>query len=168
MAAAISALRAVNSWAGRTHIHKHLFITQVLGLADIPFKFQLYQYGPYSFDLDNTIAEMEAYGWIDKNYPRPGYGPQYFLLKRSEKLPQRLQKNDYATVQRVAAAVGGEDTKSLELIATCLWVQERENLDSDADIVITVRRVKPKYSAKEIRSALKRARGLIEQLASAA
>lgn len=77
VAAATKALADTGSWAGRTHLHKHLFITHALDLAAIPFDFELYHYGPYSFELDSVVAEMEAFGELDKRYRKPGYGPSY-------------------------------------------------------------------------------------------
>ena len=75
IAAATQSLANKGSWTGRTHLHKHLFITHALGLAVIPFDFELYHYGPYSFELDSVVAEMESFGEMEKRYRMVGYCP---------------------------------------------------------------------------------------------
>src|SRR5258706_15657637 len=90
VAAAIRALRDRHSWTGRIHIHKLLFILRALGLAKPPFRFELYQYGPYSFGLDAVIADMDLDGTVSREYPKAGYGPKYQLSQEGEGLYKRL------------------------------------------------------------------------------
>src|SRR4051812_27571202 len=101
IAVAATSLRRTGSWTGRTHLHKHLFITQALKLADVPFEFELYHYGPYSFQLDSIVAEMEAFGELDKQYPKPGYGPSYQLTALGAEFVQTLPPADKEIASRV-------------------------------------------------------------------
>lgn len=164
VAAAVKELREQHSWTGRTHIHKLLAIMGTLELADVPFEFELYYYGPYSRDMDFTIAEMEADGLLSKEYSKPGYGPKYNTSSVS--VPKLDKPTDLTAIHRAAKAIGARDSKELELIATCLWVEKRENVLSDEKIAARVQELKPKYTPLEIKQHIKLARQLEKSLTS--
>lgn len=126
-------------------------------MAKPPFRFDLYLYGPYSFDLDRKIAEMEAFGFLKKDYPRPGYGPQYDLPHRQSASQVKMLDSDRKALDRVAKVVGKMDSKRLELVATCLWVSKREKVRREDDVVSRTRQIKPQYSELQIRQAMKTA-----------
>jgi uncharacterized protein YwgA len=164
VAAAAKSLRERGSWTGRTHLHKHLFIVDVLGLADVPFDFELYHYGPYSFALDEAVAEMAAFGELDKEYSQPGYGPSYELTPLGEDALAELSPGDEQSAARIAQAIAGFSSTDLELIATCLWVELREGeLDSEV-VVPRVQEIKPKYTLARIRWAINKANSLRDSL----
>jgi uncharacterized protein YwgA len=161
-AAAVASLDAAGSWTGRLHIHKVIVIPKLLGLVRPPFDFGLYIYGPYSFDLDRVIGEMELYGELNKYYRREGYGPSYRvgeLIGDAE-----LDGHDNSVIQRAANILASFDSKDLELIATCLWVERHEGQRLDNEIVRRVQTLKPKYNESEIRSRLQLARNVADRL----
>lgn len=163
--AAAEALRRHRSWTGRVHIQKHLFITQVLNLAAPPFEFVLYDYGPYSFDLDEKIIDLELFGLLSRSYPKPGYGPQYEPTLQGLKVARGLKAQDHQAVERVAEQLGDRKSQDLELIATCLWVERREDVRDSDEVVQRVKQVKPKYDAETIRRSLGDARAIAKALA---
>ncbi len=146
IATATKTLGETGSWTGRTHLHKHLFITQALGLADIPFEFELYHYGPYSFELDGVVAEMEAFGELEKEYRKAGYGPSYEVTSLGEEAVNELDADDFRVAEKVASKLKRFDSADLELIATCLYVEIVEMEDDEDVIVPRVKEIKPKYS----------------------
>jgi uncharacterized protein YwgA len=164
VAAAVQALRERDSWTGRIHIHKLLFIANVLGLAKPPFKFELYQYGPYSFGLDAVIADMDLDGDISREYPKPGYGPRYELSEDGAALRTLLRDTDANAIKRVADQIQSLKGNDLELIATCLWAERKERVEGDEQIVARVREIKPKYSELEVRRSLASARAMTKSL----
>jgi len=166
--AAVQALNHHGSWTGRIHIHKHLFITQVLELAQPPFDFVLYDYGPYSFGLDDEIVDLELFGCLERSYPKPGYGPRYEPTLRGLEGGRAIRPVDAKALGRVAAGLGDSKSQDLELIATCLWMERRERVARDDEIVQRVRRVKPKYDEPDIREGLRKAHDLATQLAAKA
>jgi uncharacterized protein YwgA len=163
--AAADALNQHGSWTGRVHLHKHLFIAQVLGLADPPFKFVLYDYGPYSFELDEQIVDLELFGQLLRSYPQPGYGPKYEPSLQGRNSAQ-LRPEEQEALERVASELGRRSSKDLELIATCLWMKKRENKSDNTAVVSAVHEVKPRYSEPEITNALREAEKLEESLAA--
>jgi uncharacterized protein YwgA len=162
IAASVDNLNNVKSWTGRIHIHKHLFIAQILGLAKVPFQFELYHFGPYSFQVDHIIADMETFGELDKQYSKPGYGPRYFTTELAE---SSLSAEDENALELVADQIRSFNSSDLELIATCLWVERREQETDDEVIVDRVKEIKPKYPTSQIRAALSQARTLSAELA---
>jgi len=162
IAASIDKLNQVRSWTGRTHIHKHLFIAQVLNLAPVPFRFELHHFGPYSFDADHVIADMDAFGELEKKYTKPGYGPRYSTTELAE---ITLKQEDLDALSLVADQLRNLNSSDLELIATCLWVEKREREAVDQIIIDRVKEIKPKYSTFEIQAALSQARQIALNLA---
>ena len=161
--AAVDALNRNGSWTGRVHIHKHLFITQVLELAAPPFGFVLYDYGPYSFELDDKIIELEMFGLLNRSYPQPGYGPRYEATAQGLARAAGLPDSERAAIGNVAERLGKRKSQELELIATCLWVEQIEHLTGDDDIVRRVQAIKPQF-AEQARRGLQDARGLVAAL----
>lgn len=162
--AAADALNRHGSWTGRIHIHKHLFITQVLELANPPFEFTLHDYGPYSFELDEQIVDLEMFGHLDRSYPQAGYGPRYEPTPQGLAIAQGLAHPDTIAVNRVAEELRDRKSQDLELVATCLWVQRREKITDPAEVVKRVQRAKPKYDEKTIERSLKDADALVSRL----
>jgi uncharacterized protein YwgA len=164
VAAAAKTLGDSGSWTGRTHLHKHLFIVHALHLAGVPFDFELYHYGPYSFELDSVVAEMEAFGDLDKRYRQPGYGPSYETTPIGEEALEELAAEEVAAAEAVASSLSRFDSGGLELIATCLWVEVVEGEDDDEVIVPRVKEIKPKFSKIQIEWALEQSRRLRQTL----
>lgn len=157
----IKELRRAKSWTGRIHVQKLLFVVHALDLGTPPFRFALYHYGPYSRDLDETFAELEAFGLIARSYPQPGYGPQYDV---SESINGSLEPSARIAIQSVATVFGEKDSQELERIATCLWVRRVERLTADEVIVNRVRTLKPHYAEFLIRQSLAEAKQAERQL----
>lgn len=164
VAAVTSALRRHGSWAGRVHLHKHLYLMKELGLADPPFDFVLYQYGPYSYELDNQIAQMELYGYLRKSFPQSGYGPQYALSKLGIHEADQLDDASKSAIDQVASKIGTASSQGLELQATCLWVERHEGIDDDVKVIERVKKIKPRYDEERIRQALDAVRRLATEL----
>ncbi len=162
--AAARALKKNGSWTGRVHLHKHLFVTQVLRLANPPFGFLLYDYGPYSFDLDREIIELELTGRLGRWYPQPGFGPQYEPTAQGLALEASLDSASRDAIDRTAQALGARKAQELELIATCLWVEKIEQIRDDENLIPRVRQIKPKYGEVAVRSALEDTRALSDAL----
>lgn len=152
---AIEELNAQGSWTGRVHIHKLLYLAQELRLhGQVPFVFDLYRFGPYSFDLDEHLRELASGGLVQTSLVSEGYGPKHEVAKVVRdpglKLDLLLSEPLSVELKRVASAVKDRPSSELELIATCLWVERKESL-TDRDAVISrVRQIKPKYPVEQI------------------
>jgi|GEM_PF-3148695 len=164
VAASAETLNEHGSWTGRIHMHKLLFVADVLELAKPPFEFVLYDYGPYSFDLDAEIIDAEMTGVVARSYPKSGYGPRYTPTLNGKEVARSLPNAQRDALRQVARCFGGRTSQDLELIATCLWMERREAVRADDEIVEHVRAAKPKYDEQTIEQALHDTRKIAQQL----
>lgn len=164
VAEAIHALNEHKSWTGRIHTQKLAYIVSELKLAVTPFTFEFYRFGPYSIELDRTVADMETFGQIDKDYSAPGYGPTYSCTALGLREAQALGTVEKTALRRVAQHISTMSGSDLELMATCIWAMRREALRKDAEIIQRVAALKPKYSADRIRASLAQTKQLTKDL----
>jgi len=149
---AIGALNHVGSWTGRTHLQKLMFLAESLCGINTPFCFVLYQYGPYSVQLDLMARDLEVFGLIRKQF-RGGqeYGGSLVVTDEGrDAVAGKLSDDDKSILARVAKLIGSNGVKELELIATCCWTERMLGANSDDAIIEEVARIKPKYSREEI------------------
>jgi len=159
--AAVQALRNAESWTGRIHVHKLLASVELLGLAHPPFDFVLYYYGPYSRELDLTIAEMQAAGLLEREYPQPGYGPRYKVVYEGS---GALTPDQREAIRNTASAFAQRNSNELELLTTCLWMEKRDGVTDEREIASRVSRLKPKYGIEQIIPYVQNARDLEARL----
>ena len=162
--AVVDALNRNGSWTGRIHIHKLLFITKTLKQADPPFEFELYAYGPYSFVLDEEIAELEMFGLLERTYRQAGYGPRYRAAVDVTAPNFGGDQVDCQAIERVAKALGSRNSSELELIATCLWARREEALSEREACIARTREIKPKYTPDQVEVAYAQALAIEAEL----
>ncbi|MCG3126487.1 MAG: hypothetical protein CHACPFDD_01323 [Phycisphaerae bacterium] len=161
---AIHELNKSGSWTGRIHVQKHLFISQILGVARPPTEFVFYDWGPYSFDVDREMVDLELFGLVSRCYPKAGYGPKYELTALGVDRMGALDQSNRSAIERVAHKLGSRPSQDLELIATCLWVKIREQITDRDPIVKRVHELKPKYDSEQIMAQLRNADELEQTL----
>lgn len=166
IAASASALNKHGSWTGRIHIHKLIYVVKELGCDSVPFSFRLYDYGPYSFDLDEEIINAQLRGVLVQSYPQPGYGPRYLPSPSCFFLCDDLQQSEIQLIGKVAREFGGKGSKDLERIATCIWIIKREDLPTDDRIIQRAVDIKPKYQPEEFQPSLHEAKRLLAALSN--
>ncbi len=106
---AIAALNEAGSPSTRTHIQKLLYFAETWGVVRAAHEFVLHLHGPYAFDLDRDIAELETFGHV-VSQPNPGgYGARYSTS--DSKLAAKLRG--------LAKWLGPKATRELEALATC-------------------------------------------------
>lgn len=118
-------LRERESWCGETHIQKATYLLQELLHVPMELEFCLYKHGPYSFDLSDELVFLRAEGVFDQeNQPYP-YGPKLKPGKMANRIqelyPKTLDKYG-KQVSFVADSLGSSDVKTLERLATALFV----------------------------------------------
>lgn len=160
----IRALNEAGSWTGRVHTHKLFYLMSEFCEPKPPFSFQLYDYGPYSFELDRVFSEAESNGLIIRTYPKTGYGPKY--LPSSVGAGHAVGSEVKEAIGKVASLLGNKSSKDLELIATCHWVERHEKLTDELAIVRRVIELKPRYSEDQpkVVAALREERLLADRL----
>ena len=80
------------SWTGETHLQKAAYLLSELRGVEFDFDFILYKHGPFSFELRDELAAMQAEGLLHSYSPNPRYGPQLLVTPRGERLEQSFAK----------------------------------------------------------------------------
>ncbi len=139
---AVDALSSSGAHAWRTHLQKLLFFADEWNaLPSKPYDFVIHRFGPYSFDLDRDIADMQGFGVLNReslyrlgaSYSTSNDGPFASQLKP------------------LAEWLGKKSVQELEVLATTEFVRNRHG-DSVAE---EVRRLKPHVSPQDVQNALR-------------
>lgn len=153
-------LRERGSWCGETHIQKGAYILQ--GLVGVPlgFDYCLYKHGPYSFDLSDELTALRADGIFDQEKQPYPYGPKLkpggMAQKIWEMYPKTLEKYKQH-VSFVADNLGSSDVKTLERLATALFVTLEIGVGASVDArAARLNELKPHVSLDEAREAVER------------
>jgi hypothetical protein len=150
----VSKLNDVGSWSGNTHIQKIAELAQSISGKEF-YKFVLYHYGPYSFDLNGDLNLLVSAGYLEKEIAEAGY--HYRLTEKGTKMLNELQEaSEQGKVLKVAEKVsellGKAPTIVLELISTIDYFERKAK--DDEELIANVRKVKPQFSEEIVKKAL--------------
>jgi len=125
-----NALRNRRSWAGETHIQKTGYFLQHLLRVPLGCRFILYKHAPFSFDLRQALAGMEALdliAWEPKPVP---YGPSFIPgpLSRFIGVLTKVPEIYRTQIQYIAQRLGEKRVVELERLGTAFYV----TLEGDA------------------------------------
>lgn len=163
-------LRDHGSWCGETHIQKATYLLQELLNVPLEFEFCLYKHGPYSFDLSDELVFLRADGIFDQEKQPYPYGPKLkpgeMARKIRELYPKTLEKYEQH-VSFVADNLGSSDVKTLERLATALFVTlDAQVGDSVDERAARLNELKPHVPLDEAREAVERLDQLREDTSS--
>lgn len=126
-------LRRHGSWCGETHLQKGVYILQYL--AGVPFELDycLYKHGPFSFELSDELTSLRADKIFDQEKQPYPYGPKLKPGEMANKVrdlyPKTIAKYEQH-IQFVADSLAASDVKTLERLATALYVTREEGDDA--------------------------------------
>jgi hypothetical protein len=133
----IASLRQARSETTRTHIQKTVFMAEQLGIVPPEsFEFVLHLYGPYSFDLDQSILDLLASKELTVAPGPGGMGGSYstdYGVPRTE-------------LQPLAEWLGRKGVRALEAITTVAYVEAR----GEPGVIARVLRIKPHLGEAEV------------------
>ncbi len=154
------------SWAGETHIQKAAFFLQELMGVDLGFDFVLYRHGPFSFDLRDELASMQADELVSLVVRSEGYGPTFVPTQFSEIFLDRFPKTQErfrSQIEFVSAELAQMWVAELEKIATAFFLTKHGSNVSVEDRARELVELKPHISLSDARIASKQVDGLIER-----
>ena len=151
---AVRGLNAANSWTGKTHVIKSLYIASTK--ADLPFEFVLFKHGPYSFDANDAIESMSAVGFLNLT-ATPPYGVQLKPGRFEGLLDENVDTSTVAVVDRAIELVGNAGVQELEALATSIWVAEKGGFEGDDAWLMAVKGLKPHLADELIMDAISKA-----------
>lgn len=151
------------SWCGETHVQKCAYFLQE-GLA-VPFgvRFILYKYGPFSFDLRESLGELWG-DYLVAVTPLHGYGPSLKLTGTGAKLREQFAHHAAPYQQRidfVASRLSNRGVAELERIATGLLVNREQLVASVEARARRLRELKPHITEHDAREAVTEASLLV-------
>ena len=142
----VSKLNEKTDQVGKTTVQKMMYFLKRMGLVD--YEYTLYHYGPYSFEVENELEQLESSGILNISWdPDRGY---FIRLAEGYDLSEPGTSMKEA-IDFLVRKFGQKRAKDLSLIATVLYFYSRlpEN-----EIIETVKNLKPQFSELEVRKAL--------------
>jgi len=119
----IDSLQEHGSYCGATHIQKATFLAQELTGLDLGLDFRLYHHGPFSFDLRETLDELEAAEAV-KATLNPPYGPKYAVTDNGYGFWAQFETPDFdpQPLEFVAEKLAPKNVAELEAYGTAALV----------------------------------------------
>ena len=142
ISSAVAAFTASGEDAWRTRVQKLLFFAEEWGdLATKPYEFVIHRFGPYSFDLDRDIAEMQGFGVLERKSVYR-LGASYSTSGETTFLHNFKPFADW---------LGNKTVQELEVLATVEFVQNRSREPVTDEVV----RLKPHVSREAVENAIR-------------
>lgn len=115
--------------AGRVRLQKAAYLLDRLGMES-GFRFDYHQYGPFSRDLDNAVADAEAFGLVEEEYGRRQVDGARFsifkLIDHNFEYPEKIGQLNKADLVSYLETFVDANVTVLELAATANWLAEEE------------------------------------------
>ncbi|MDE2715663.1 MAG: hypothetical protein OXI33_01430 [Chloroflexota bacterium] len=136
---------------GKTSIQKIVYFLQSGLEVPLGYRFKMHHYGPYSDKLDGNLSLSDAMGIVEIKADSAGYGyhitPGKFQVEDVE--PSMTWEEIDETIMNLAEL----ELPQLELLATIHFVQSIRSRWDRKRVIMTVRRLKPKFSEPRIEKA---------------
>lgn len=117
---------------GRVRLQKAAYLLDRLGMES-GFHFDYHHYGPFSRDLDNAIADAEAFGFVEQEFGRRQVdGARYSIFKLTAEefeYPEKIGQLNEAALEGYLQTFAETNVTVLELAATANWLAEEEQRD---------------------------------------
>ena len=117
---------------GRVRLQKTVYLLDRLGLES-GFDYDYHHYGPFSRDIDNAVADAEAFELVEERFGRRQLdGARYSIFKLTDEgyeLPAMIGQLDEVELQRFLQRFQDANVTVLELAATANWLVEEEEQD---------------------------------------
>ena len=114
---------------GRVRLQKVAYLLDRLGLNS-GFQYNYHHYGPFSRDLDNAVADAEAFGLVEEKFGRRQVdGARYSIFELTDdasRLPSKTGRLNETVLKRYLQTFVEADVTVLELAATANWLVEEE------------------------------------------
>jgi uncharacterized protein YwgA len=155
VATVIKESRARNAMCGETMVQKSIFFLQELLHVPLGFDYQLYIYGPFSFELQRHVSSMMADDMIAVRPLEYGStfepGDQVGYLERhgASAIAEHRHRIDF-----VVKHLAGKGVKQLERVATALYFTVATDDASVDGRAAKIRAVKPHITSEEARKAV--------------
>lgn len=140
---------------GKIQVQKLVYFSQHAGVPT-EYKYEIYHYGPYSFELAHDLGSLDSLGVVNIQSDPSGYGFDISVGKFAAKftLESKYQKK----VDKVLELLGSNSSAELEVKATIHFVHSVVGRKTSSDkttkteVVQKVRALKPRFTESFIMS----------------
>jgi uncharacterized protein YwgA len=149
-------LKENGSLCCKTHIIKTLYLLKATKRIDMPFDFILYKHGPYSFDVEDSLALMKSYGAIEEDDTKSGIYGESLKLGDNADFPKKfvqLKNSELDAISEICKITGNKGVKELERLATSAWIVDDEKISNPEKIASRVHELKPHINKKQAKDA---------------
>lgn len=151
----VERVEATGRFCGETLLQKSAYFLKEMFGAPISAPFRIYYYGPFSFDLRDTLGTMEALE-IVQTAPHE-WGATYRIGKRYPQIQQQFRRTletiepHLQWVERELVPLG---VKDLEPLATALFLRRESPNASRDELAGRLHEIKPHVSVDAARTAI--------------
>ena len=109
---------------GKTHIQKICYFLKFQG-EDLGYRFKIYHYGPYSFDLANDLEELAALELIEIKDRETAWGNSIEITREGRKYNKKdISLESKNRIADIVEKLGEKTAKDLGIFATLHFVQK--------------------------------------------
>ncbi len=139
---------------GKTQVQKLIYFAQDCGVP-LNYRYEIYHYGPYSFELSNDLGSLDSLGVLNIQSDPAGFGFDISVGKFADKF--ELAPKYSKKIDKVLAEFGSDTPGQLEVKATIHFVhsvvsKKYPATSKRSEILQKVHALKPRYTAEFIRS----------------
>jgi uncharacterized protein len=152
VAAIVALVQNTQTRIGKTQVQKLVYFAQDCGVP-LEYRYEIYHYGPYSFELSHDLGSLDSLGVINIDSAPGGFGFDISVGKFAEKF--RLEPKHLKKVEKVINEFGSNTPAQLEVKATIHFVHSviKKKLSGKAksEVIQRVRALKPRFSEEFVK-----------------
>jgi uncharacterized protein YwgA len=133
---------------GKTQIQKLIYFAQRCGVP-FNYKYEIYHYGPYSFELSHDLSTLNSLGVLNVKSGPSGYGYEISVGKFAQKF--KLEPKYQKRIDTILNRVGRNTPAELEVKATIHFVSSVVKKDK-SEVIQKVQALKPRFTEEFIES----------------
>lgn len=154
VAAIVALVKNAQARLGKTQVQKLVYFAQDSGVP-LNYKYEIYHYGPYSFELSNDLSSLDSLGVLNVESDPRGFGFDISVGKFAEKF--KLEPKYQKKVEKVIEQLGLNTPAQLEVKATIHFVHSVIKKKASAgkaksEVIQKVRALKPRFTEDFVRS----------------
>jgi uncharacterized protein YwgA len=132
---------------GKIQLQKLVYFLQEAGVP-LDYKFEIYHYGPYSFELADEMSSMDSLGVLSVAADPSGYGFNINVGSHGSKY--RIDKRYLPKIDDVISNFGADTPAKLEVKSTVHFVnkvlKKQVRNPQEKVVVAKVRELKPRFT----------------------
>jgi len=165
VASIVEKLNNFNSWCSETHIQKTIFFLQGLFDDMYNYRYILYMYGPFSFELRNDLGKMLSLNILTIE-PKGEYGPKILLGEYAKFLEERFEdflKSKENKINFITKRFSSKTAKDLEALATMFYIVKYKNIPDERNQIKYLMEIKPWITNKIAKETYKNVNNIINE-----